>query len=177
MKLTEKQKKFADFYIKLGNATQAAIEAGYSKKTANRIGPENLSKLVIKNYIDERMEKLASERIMSAQAILERLSLIASAEITETVIVANAEGYSKVEKPPDFKVQIQAMKELLKRYPGNDKLLEQQLRKLTAEANATEAKAKILTDSANKLEGNIKNNEMLRALVEVPIVEREEGDL
>ncbi|MEQ7259609.1 terminase small subunit [Lactococcus garvieae] len=177
MKLTEKQKKFADFYIKLGNATQAAIKAGYSKKTANRIGPENLSKLVIKNYIDERMEQLASERIMSAQEILERLSLIASAEITETVVVANAEGYSEVEKPPDFKVQIQAMKELLKRYPGNDKLLEQQLRKLTAEANATEAKAKILTDSANKLEGNIKNNEMLRALVEVPIVERKEGDL
>ena len=59
----------------------------------------------------------------------------------------------------------------------NDKLLEQQLRKLTAEANATEAKAKILTDSANKLEGNIKNNEMLRALVEVPIIERKEGDL
>lgn len=38
MKLTEKQKKFADYYIELGNATQAAIKAGYSKKTANRIG-------------------------------------------------------------------------------------------------------------------------------------------
>lgn len=177
MKLTEKQKKFADFYIKLGNATQAAIKAGYSEKTARFTGAENLTKPNIKNYIDERMEKLASDRIMSAQEILERLSLIASAEITETVVVANAEGYSEVEKPPDFKTQIQAMKELLKRYPGNDKLLEQQLRKLTAEANATEAKAKILTDSANKLEGNIKNNEMLRALVEVPIIERKEGDL
>ncbi|WP_407350056.1 terminase small subunit [Lactococcus garvieae] len=177
MKLTEKQKKFADFYIKLGNATQAAIEAGYSKKTAYKIGAENLKKPQIKKYIDERMAQLASERIMSAQEILERLSLIASAEITETVVVANAEGYEEVEKPPDFKTQIQAMKELLKRYPGNDKLLEQQLRKLTAEANATEAKAKILTDSANKLEGNIKNNEMLRALVEVPIIERKEGDL
>ncbi|MFK4897377.1 terminase small subunit [Lactococcus petauri] len=177
MKLTEKQKKFADFYIKLGNATQAALDAGYAKRSAQQIGAENLLKPVIKTYIDERMEKLASERIMSAQEILERLSLIANAEITETVVVANAEGYSEVQKPPDFKVQIQAMKELLKRYPGNDKLLEQQLRKLTAEANATEAKAKILTDSANKLEGNIKNNEMLRALVEVPIVERKEGDL
>lgn len=177
MKLTEKQKKFADFYIKLGNATQAAIEAEYSKRTARSQGQRLLTNVDIKNYIDERMAQLASERIMSAQEILERLSLIASAEITETVVVANADGYSEVEKPPDFKVQIQAMKELLKRYPGNDKLLEQQLRKLTAEANATEAKVKILTDSANKLEGNIKNNEMLRALVEVPIVERKEGDL
>lgn len=43
MKLTEKQKRFADEYIKSGNATQAAIKAGYSKRTANRIGPENLS--------------------------------------------------------------------------------------------------------------------------------------
>ncbi|WP_416037491.1 terminase small subunit [Lactococcus formosensis] len=177
MKLTEKQKKFADFYIKLGNATQAAIEAGYSKKTANRIGPENLSKLVIKNYIDERMEQLASERIMSAQEILERLSLIANAEITETVVVANAEGYSEVEKPPDFKVQIQAMKELLKRYPGNDKLLEQQLRKLSAEANAAESKAKILENAADKLEGNVKNNELLQALANPELATKIEDDL
>ena len=43
MKLTEKQKKFADFYIKLGNATQAAIKAGYSEKTARFTGAENLT--------------------------------------------------------------------------------------------------------------------------------------
>lgn len=177
MKLTKKQQDFADYYIELGNAEKAAIKAGYSKSYARGNAHKLVANVSIKKYIDERMEKLASERIMSAQEILERLSLIATAEITETVVVASAEGYAEVEKPPDFKVQIQAMKELLKRYPGNDKLLEQQLRKLTAEANATEAKAKILTDSANKLEGNIKNKEMLRALVEVPIVEREEGDL
>lgn len=177
MKLTKKQQDFADYYIELGNAEKAAIKAGYSKSYARGNAHKLVANVSIKKYIDEKMAELASERIMSAQEILERLSLIASAEITETVVVANAEGYSEVEKPPDFKTQIQAMKELLKRYPGNDKLLEQQLRKLTAEANATEAKAKILTDSANKLEGNIKNNEMLRALVEVPIIERKEGDL
>lgn len=176
MKLTEKQKKFADYYIELGNATQAAIKAGYSKKTANRIGPENLSKLVIKKYIDERMEQLASERIMSAQEILERLSLIAKADIKETVVIANADGYSEVEKPPDFKTQIQAMKELLKRYPDNDRLLEQQLRKLKAEADTAESKAKILENAADKLEGNVKNNELLQALIEVPVVEKEEDD-
>lgn len=150
MKLTEKQKKFADFYIKLGNATQAAIEAGYSKRTARSQGQRLLTNVDIKNYIDERMEQLASERIMSAQEILERLSLIASAEITETVVVANAEGYAEVEKPPDFKVQIQAMKELLKRYPGNDKLMEQQLRKITAEANMAELKVESVKNSSNE---------------------------
>nr|DAU44722.1 MAG TPA: Terminase small subunit [Caudoviricetes sp.] len=150
MKLTEKQKKFADYYIELGNATQAAIKAGYSKKTANTIAAQNLAKLSIKNYIDERMEQIASERIMSAQEILERLSLIANAKIKETVVVANAEGYSEVEKPPDFKTQIQAMKELLKRYPGNDKLLEQTLRKLTAEADIAEFKAAMIQSATDK---------------------------
>lgn len=53
----------------------------------------------------------------------------------------------------------------------------QQNRLLEAQADAAVAKAKILADSANKLEDNIKNNELLRALVEVPIVERKEGDL
>ncbi|WP_276414284.1 terminase small subunit [Lactococcus petauri] len=150
MKLTEKQKKFCDEYIKLGNAKEAAINAGYSKRTAKSIGAENLTKPDLKKYIDERMEKIASERIMSAQEILERLSLIASAEITETVVVANAEGYAEVEKPPDFKVQIQAMKELLKRYPGNDKFMEQQLRKITAEADLTELKIESLKNSSNE---------------------------
>lgn len=177
MKLTEKQKKFADFYIKLGNATQAAIKAGYSEKTARFTGAENLTKPNIKKYIDERMEKLASERIMSAQEILERLSLIANAEITETVVVANAEGYAEVEKPPDFKTQIQAMKELLKRYPGNDKLLEQQLRKLTAEADTAESKAKILENAADKLEGNVKNNELLQALANPELATKIEDEL
>ncbi|MDG4962991.1 terminase small subunit [Lactococcus lactis] len=173
MKLTEKQKKFCDEYIKLGNATQAAINAGYSKRTARSQGQRLLTNVDIKNYIDERMEQLASERIMSAQEILERLSLIAKADIKETVVIANAEGYSEVEKPPDFKVQIQAMKELLKRYPDNDRLLEQQLRKLKAEADVSEAKSKILTDTANKLEGNLKTNQLLMALVNPQLAEPE----
>lgn len=150
MKLTKKQQDFADYYIELGNAEKAAIKAGYSKSYARGNAHKLVANVSIKKYIDERMEKLASERIMSAQEILERLSLIASAEITETVVVANAEGYSEVEKPPDFKVQIQAMKELLKRYPGNDKFMEQQLRKITAEADLTELKIESLKNSSNE---------------------------
>lgn len=41
-KLTVKQQKFADYYIELGNATQAAIKAGYSKRSARQIG-ENIT--------------------------------------------------------------------------------------------------------------------------------------
>ena len=46
-KLTLKHQRFVDEYIISGNATQAAIKAGYSKKTANRIATENLSILLL----------------------------------------------------------------------------------------------------------------------------------
>lgn len=170
VKLTEKQKRFADYYIELGNATQAAIKAGYSSKYANTNASKLLQNTTIKAYIDERLEQLASERIMSAQEILERLSMIANAKITETVVIGTPMGVDTIEKPPDFKTQIQAMKELIKRYPDNDQMLQQQIRKLTAEADVSEAKSKILTNTADKLEGNVKNNELLKALIDVPII-------
>ena len=55
MKLTDKQKRFVDEYLIDLNATAAAIRAGYSRKTANRIGQQNLSKLDIRSAIDSRM--------------------------------------------------------------------------------------------------------------------------
>ena len=152
VKLTEKQKKFADYYIELGNATQAAINAGYAKRSAQQMGAENLSKPVIKSYIDERLEQIASERIMSAQEAVELLSSIARAEITEQVVVTTMEGAEVVDKPPDVKTRIIAIKEILKRYPDNDKLVEQQIRKLTADADLAEIKAntiKGLSDDGN----------------------------
>lgn len=140
-KLTEKQKRFADYYIESGNATQAAINAGYAKRSAQQMGAENLLKPVIKSYIDERLEQIASERIMSAQEAVELLSSIARAEITEQVVVTTMEGAEVVDKPPDVKTRIIAIKEILKRYPDNDKLVEQQIRKLTADADLAEIKA------------------------------------
>ena len=53
-KLSEKQKRFVDWYIKLANATEAARKAGYSTKTANRIASQNLTKLVIQEYLQKR---------------------------------------------------------------------------------------------------------------------------
>jgi len=61
MKLTDKQKKFCNEYLIDLNATQAAIRAGYSKKTADIIGHENLRKPNIEKYIKERQDK-AQER-------------------------------------------------------------------------------------------------------------------
>ncbi|MGV3185727.1 terminase small subunit [Weissella paramesenteroides] len=140
MKLTEKQKRFADEYIKSGNATQAAIKAGYSKRTANRIGPENLSKLVIKDYIDERMKVIEDNRIMTAKEAVEFLTSVVRGQVKETVVIGTPMGAEEIEKEPDVKTRISAAKEILKRYPDNDKVMEQQLRKLTAEADIAEKK-------------------------------------
>lgn len=142
MKLTEKQKRFADEYIKSGNATQAAIKAGYSKKTATIVASQNLTKLNVKNYIDERMRTIENNRIMTAKEAVELLTGIGRGEVKETVVVASPMGVETVEKEADLKTRISAIKEILKRYPDNDKLMEQQLRKLAAEADLAEAKAK-----------------------------------
>jgi hypothetical protein len=60
--LTQKQKLFAEEYIISGNATQAAIKAGYSKKTAYSIGDENLKKPEIRAYISERFDEIEKSK-------------------------------------------------------------------------------------------------------------------
>lgn len=147
MKLTPKQKKFADEYIKTGNATQSAIEAGYARRSSYSVGSENLRKPEIKKYIDKRMKQIASERIIGPEELLELLSTFARGEKKETVVVATPIGVETVEKEIDPKTQLNAMKEMLKRYPNNDKLVEQQIRKLSAEADIAEANAREVTDN------------------------------
>ena len=142
MKLTEKQKRFADEYIKSGNAKEAAIKAGYSQKTAKVAGYENLTKPYLKNYIDERMRTIENSRIMTAKEAVEFLTSVVRGDVKETVVIGTPMGAEEVEKEPDVKTRISAAKEILKRYPDNDKVMEQQLRKLTAEADIAEAKAK-----------------------------------
>ncbi|PEE43848.1 terminase [Priestia megaterium] len=70
-KLTPKQQAFADYYIETGNATQAAIKAGYSKKTARVIGQENLLKPAIKKYVEERNKEIKSKRIADMREVKE----------------------------------------------------------------------------------------------------------
>lgn len=62
--LTLKQKKFCLEYMKTGNATQSALKAGYSKKTACSIGSENLLKPEIQEYIKIQTEKTEDKSIM-----------------------------------------------------------------------------------------------------------------
>lgn len=86
-KLTIKQQKFADEYIISGNATEAAIRAGYSKKTARTIGAQNLTKLNIKSYIDKRLEEIKQEKIADQQEVMEYLTRVLRGEETEKTLI------------------------------------------------------------------------------------------
>lgn len=68
--LTPKQKAFADYFIKCGNATEAAKKAGYSETSARQIAVENMSKPSISAYIQERMENQDADLVASADEVL-----------------------------------------------------------------------------------------------------------
>lgn len=91
-KLTEKQKKFCEFYVASGNATESAIKAGYSEKTAYSIGNENLKKPDVKLYIDDLNKEIKSQRIANITEIQETLTSIMRGETKEEVIVSEMVG-------------------------------------------------------------------------------------
>lgn len=77
-KLTEKQKRFIDYFIETGNATEACKLANYKGKNLNRIGSENLSKL--DRFIKWKMQSKNNERIASQDEILEFLTRVIRGE-------------------------------------------------------------------------------------------------
>lgn len=77
MKLTARQKKFCDEYLIDLNATQAAIRAGYSKKTAQVISSENLSKPMVKEYLASKMGKREKRTEITQDRVLQELAKIA----------------------------------------------------------------------------------------------------
>lgn len=112
-KLTAKQKRFCDEYLIDLNATQAAIRAGYSKKTARVIGQQNLSKLAVKNYIDERMKEKEAELIADSDEVMRYLtSVLRGQSQSEVVVVENIGDYMSearlIQKAPDEKERLKA---------------------------------------------------------------------
>ena len=85
--MTEKQKLFCEEYLISLNATQAAIKAGYSKKTANRIASENLSKLDIQEYIQKRLKEKEDALIAKQDEVLKTLTAVMRREKPETEIM------------------------------------------------------------------------------------------
>ena len=72
--LTDKQVRFVEEYLVDFNATQAALRAGYSPKTASRIGPELLGKTCIARAVERRMKDAAKKCVLT-RAELVRMNI------------------------------------------------------------------------------------------------------
>lgn len=116
-KMTAKQKRFCDEYLIDLNATQAAIRAGYSKKTAYAIGVENLKKVEIKKYIADRMAEKESTLIADQDEVLRYLTAVMRGQSQSSVLARTEIGSEEViEKAPDEKERLRAAELLGKRY-------------------------------------------------------------
>jgi len=91
MALTAKQRRFVEEYLVDLNATQAAIRAGYSKKTAGQIGDENLKKPQIAAAIQEAQAKRSDRTEITQDMVLRELAKIGFADIRKVVKWGNTE--------------------------------------------------------------------------------------
>lgn len=76
--LTEKQKRFIDYYIETGNASKASKMAGYKGKNLNTVGAQNLAKL--SKFIKVKLEEKDSKRIATQDEVLEYLTRVMRGE-------------------------------------------------------------------------------------------------
>lgn len=109
MKLTPKQKTFADEYLICGNITEAAKKAGYSEKTARVIGQENLQKPAVLNYIAERQKEIDDSRIADVKEVMEFYSAVLRGEVKDQFDMDAA-----------LSDRLAAGRELMKRYEKAD---------------------------------------------------------
>jgi phage terminase small subunit len=74
IKLKPKELKFAEEWLKTTNATQSAIKAGYSERTAYSAGNRLLKKVEVKQYIDERLAEMQESSIADTNEVMQFLS-------------------------------------------------------------------------------------------------------
>jgi phage terminase small subunit len=84
-KLTARQRRFVDEYVADPNATQAAIRAGYSARTARAIGHENLTKPDIWAAVEEERAVLAERAGISRERIVEELKRVGFGDLRDAV--------------------------------------------------------------------------------------------
>jgi phage terminase small subunit len=160
--LTEKQKRFVEEYMVDLNATQAAIRAGYSERTAYRTGADNLKKPQILARIKELRAKQAKETHLDSLWVLDRLSQVVDRSMqAEPVEVFD---YSTKEMVPTGEYQYDSQGankalELIGKHLGLfdpkakhvDELTEAQIEKIKAETEKVKAETeKITTDDNSK---------------------------
>lgn len=119
--LTDRQKRFCDEYLIDLNGTQAAIRAGYSRKSARQSADKNMSNGDIRKYIDDRMKEKEKELIADQDEVLKYLTMVLRGKSqSEIVVVENIGDFTSearlIQKAPDEKERLKAAELLGKRY-------------------------------------------------------------
>lgn len=119
-KLTIKQKKFADLYIKTGNGTQSYKDAGYSA-TTDAVADANARRLLgnerVRGYIDQKMQELEDSQIAKAEEVLKFLTSVMRGEETEEIPLLIGEGVQDLtDKQVGARERIRAAELLARRY-------------------------------------------------------------
>lgn len=94
--MNARQKRFCDEYLIDCNATQAAIRAGYSPKTAKVTGAKMLTNANLKAYIDEQLERIHNEKTADAQEVLEYLTAVMRGQHTEQTLQLIGDGVQEI---------------------------------------------------------------------------------
>lgn len=107
MKLTPKQKAFADEYLICGNATEAAKKAGYKQPHVQ--GSQTLEKLSVSSYIAERQKQIESSRIADVKEVMQFYSAVMRGEVKD-----------QFDMDASLTDRLSAGRELMKRYEKAD---------------------------------------------------------
>jgi phage terminase small subunit len=149
-KLTDKQQRFVDEYLIDLNATQAAIRAGYSVKTARQIGEQNLSKLDIQSAISIQMAERSKRTGINQDRIVLELARLALVKMTDVV---DRNGCIKTNASPDDLACIESIK--VKKSESETGSMEEREVKIASKVKALELLGKHLGMWNDKLNVNL----------------------
>lgn len=115
--MNERQRRFADEYIRLGNAHQAALNAGYSEAYAKTNSHKMLENKRIETYISKRLEKLRKQSIAEQEEILQFLTGVIRGEVQGKDKLGVGQGAERIiDREPTLQERIRAAEQLGKRY-------------------------------------------------------------
>ena len=117
--MNKKQIRFCDEYLIDCNATQSAIRAGYSAKTAYSVGQRMLKNVEVKTYIEEQLERLHNEKTADAQEVLEYLTAVMRGQHREQTLQLVGDGVQTItDIDVSARERLKAAELIGKRYQG-----------------------------------------------------------
>jgi len=106
--LSEKQKNWAKFYVVNWNQSDAARKAGYSLKTAQAIGAENLKKPLIKQYVNYMRDNIEELAGVSKLKLIQELQKLAFYDVSNLITVKGNSCLIKVDDLSDLPDDVRA---------------------------------------------------------------------